>query len=312
MERPATLANDVPVVYVAGSMYSGTTLLGRMLGELEGCFFAGEVGHLWDYGLTRNERCGCGEPVRSCRLWGAILEEAFGSVAAVDVDWLAAVKTRLLALRRLPQVVLGHVGLGPLAGDVAGLREALGRVYPAIRTVTGSRVVVDTTKSPAYAFLLDGVAAIELRVAHVVRDPRGALFSELRRGDRLGPAAFLLVYDAWNALSELGWRWRSPYVLLRYEDLVRTPRATFANVAAFAGLSAAGLDLDGRRVTLPATHAMDGNRSRFTTGVVDLQLDAEWRARLPRRLRLLANGLTWPLLVRHSYAPRRRGRTAAS
>ena len=50
---------------------------------------------------------------------------------------------------------------------------------------------------------------------------------------------------------------------------------------------------------------MDGNRSRFTTGVVDLELDDEWRANLRWRLRMLTNGLAWPLLLRHSYAPRR-------
>lgn len=312
MEEPATRAEEVPVLYVAGSMYSGTTLLGRMLGELDGCFFAAEVAHLWDYGLTRNERCGCGEPVRSCQLWRAILEEAFGSLASVDVEWLAAVKSRLVSIRRLPQVLAGHVGRGPLAGDVAGFREALGRLYPAIRTVTGSRVVVDTTKSPVYALLLDGVAGIELRVAHVVRDPRGALFSQLRRVDGFPPTTFLLLYDAWNALTELGWRWRSPYLLVRYEDLVRTPGETFAKVARFAGLAAGELDLDDGRVRLPATHAIDGNRSRFTTGLIDLEIDDEWRGRLPWRLRMLTNGLTWPLLVRHSYALGRLGRTVAS
>jgi hypothetical protein len=312
VEQPTTRAEQVAVVYVAGSMYSGTTLLGRMLGELDGCFFGAELGHLWDYGLTRNERCGCGDPVRSCALWREILEEAFGSLAAVDVAWLAAVKSRLIMVRRFPQVLAGHVGRGPLAGDVAGFREALARLYPAIRAVTGSRVVVDTTKSPAYALLLDGVAGIELRVAHLVRDPRGALFSQLRRDDGFPPATFLLLYDAWNALSELGWRWRSPYLLVRYEDLVRTPGETFAGIARFAGLVAEELDLDDGRVRLPATHAIDGNRSRFTTGVIDLEIDDEWRARLPWRLRMLANGLTWPLLVRHSYAPRRPGRTVAS
>ena len=50
---------------------------------------------------------------------------------------------------------------------------------------------------------------------------------------------------------------------------------------------------------------MDGNRSRFTTGVMKLELDDEWRASLPWGLRMLTNGLTWPLLPRHAYAPRR-------
>lgn len=311
MEERAPTADALPVVYVAGSMFSGTTLLGRMLGELDECFFAGELAHVWDYGLTRNERCGCGAPVRSCRIWHAILEEAFGSLAAIDARWLAAVKERLIQVRRLPQVLAGHAGRGALADDVAAFREALGRLYPAIREVTGARVVVDTTKAPTYALLLDGTAGIELHVAHLVRDPRGSLFSLLRRDDRVSPTTFLLLYDAWNAMSELGWRWRSPYLLVRYEDLVRTPRETFAQVARFAGLVPGRLDLDNGRVDLPAGHAMDGNRSRFTTGVIDLELDEEWHEHLPRRLKMLANGLTWPLLVRHAYAPRRRGQRAS-
>ena len=51
----------------AGSGRSGSTLITTVLGQLDGCFAAGELRYLWQRGMVDNRPCGCGAPfVTSC------------------------------------------------------------------------------------------------------------------------------------------------------------------------------------------------------------------------------------------------------
>ena len=47
--------------------WSGSTLLGNVLGELDGAVHVGELRALWDEGLLAGGTCGCGLPLGSCR-----------------------------------------------------------------------------------------------------------------------------------------------------------------------------------------------------------------------------------------------------
>src|SRR5207249_8771406 len=79
-------APAVKVLYVAGSGRSGSTILDRILGQVDGFFSAGELCNLWGRGLLARRRCGCGTPVPDCPVWGAVLAEAFGGADQVDAE----------------------------------------------------------------------------------------------------------------------------------------------------------------------------------------------------------------------------------
>ena len=68
--------DEIKVLFLAGKGRSGGTILASLLGQLPGFFNAGELNKLWDYVLMPNYQCGCGEPLRSCETWSAILAEA--------------------------------------------------------------------------------------------------------------------------------------------------------------------------------------------------------------------------------------------
>jgi hypothetical protein len=62
-------AAAVKVLYVAGSGRSGSTILDRTLGRVDGLFSAGELCNLWGRSLLARRRYGCGIPVPDC--WAA-------------------------------------------------------------------------------------------------------------------------------------------------------------------------------------------------------------------------------------------------
>src|SRR5438067_3812716 len=141
----ARVAEPVRVLYIAGLPHSGSTVLARVLGEVDGLFAAGEVYALSER-IAYGDRCGCGELLGECPFWTAVLRRAFP-----DGDGLPRVRTerRWIRGRTLVPLVFGRD-----RERLRAYRDDLARLYRAIASVSGARVVVDSSKSPTYAWIL--------------------------------------------------------------------------------------------------------------------------------------------------------------
>ena len=153
---------------------------------------------------------------------------------------------------------------------------------------------------------MDGV---DLRVVHLVRDPRAGAHSRLRSAERIGQPPPLSIprvavtWNLWNLAVEALWR-RGPYLRLRYEDFAADPAGAAERVAAFAEVPYAGVRFTAPNVVhLAPTHSVAGNRSRFLTGEIEIRLDDEWRSspRLSARDRRTIDAVTWPVRRRYGY-----------
>lgn len=311
-----TTEGKVTVLYVGGMPRSGSTLLDLMLGELAGHCEVGEVFYLWQSGVERNFRCACGEPFAGCPFWSKVGELAYGGWSAVDLAEVYRLQRRVDATSRVPLVLA--------AGLLPGFRRSLDRyiaivtpLYRAVAEVSGAPVVVDSTKRPSLAYILRRAPGIDLRLVHVVRDPRGVAYSwsqavELPEGTALRKhmktRSPVLIGRRWvtvNAmLAWLGWL-GVPRVRLRYEDLVREPRAVLTRVAALTGDVTGQRDplgfLDGTTFTHRGSHTVAGGRIRMRHGAITLVLDEKWRREYaPSRRRLVA-ALTWPFRWVYGY-----------
>jgi hypothetical protein len=198
---------------------------------------------------------------------------------------------------------------------------AISRIYTAIRAVAGARVVVDATKVPPYAFVVRGIDDVDLRIVHLVRDPRGVAYSWLkwkRRPevqdmqafmDRYGPVSSAVRWLDCNVLMHNLVGEEVPGLLVKYEDLVARPREIVQSVVRHAGEPAEdGLIedlLDGRR-PIRQNHSVAGNPMRFDNGPLRLRLDDEWRSQMRWRDRVIVTALTSPLLGVYGYRVRTR------
>jgi hypothetical protein len=305
----------VPVLYIGGVGRSGSTLLERMLGQLEGVWPVGELVHVWERGLRQNYHCGCGERFGDCPFWRRVGEAAFGGWDALDLAEILALRrvvdrTRNAPLLGLPEAITPH------RAQVRRYRELLGRLYRGVWLAAGRPLLVDASKHASHAFLLRGASGLDLRLVHLVRDSRAVAFAwtkRVRRPEVAGAEVHMATYHplrvgarylGQNLLFHLLAAQGTPTLLLRYETLVAEPAAQLARVLDHAGRPAGdgGLGFVGDGwVELGASHALAGNPMRFRHGRVPLRLDDEWRARLRRRHRLAAAGPTWPLLLRYGY-----------
>jgi hypothetical protein len=308
------VSNDrVKVLYVVGLGRSGSTILSNSLGQIPGFFSGGELNFIWRHNVIENRLCGCGRPFRECPVWTKVMDEAFGGMDGVDPREMMRLQNSGTRTRHIPSM-LTERGRRSLAERLEKLLISYGRLYEAIGTATGSRVVVDSSKEPAHGFAMGMVPGVDFYVLHLIRDPRAAAYSWSKKKPqpdtdtrehmvRFSPTKSSALWDSWNASAEALWR-RTPerYLRLRYEDFVSGPRKSFERILHLVGEPDAEPPLVGEReVKLGVSHTVSGNPNRFETGAVELRTDREWISRMNARDKALVTALTFPLLKHYGY-----------
>ena len=187
------------LVYIGGYGHSGSTLLEYLMTGCPEVIACGEVVNA-RLEQTSARTCSCNRLSDDCPVWRFISDPALpvGSWSHEDLDMK--------------------------------LLEQVGSDYD---------VVVDSSKTAwrasATPFKLRRRLERDFHLVHVVRDPRAVCWSLLKREKRVGRqsndtllcAETTLGWNFANLACEL-FRWRHPeqYCRIRYEDLVRDPRAT--------------------------------------------------------------------------------------
>ena len=310
-ERPTT------VLYIGGTGRSGSTMLANVLGEIPGFVSVGEVRFLWQRGVLQDRLCGCGAPFSRCRFWADVLDITLGPCTARQRTELALRLhddlQRRTRLRTLPHHLRHHAGADPTPFDE--LEDVLGRTYAAIAAVARADVVVDSSKLPTYAALLDDLEEVDLHVVHFLRDPRAAAYSwrRLKAQPDLGPGAFMerrgagksaLLWAVWNRSLELLVADRPrAYARVTYEACLADPRGQVEQLLDDLGVPG---DLDdvfaaADVIRLSQNHTVAGNPTRHHRGLVRLVADSEWEHHMSATDRGTVTALTWPALRRYGY-----------
>ena len=302
---------SVKVLYVVGLGRSGSTILANSLGQIDGFFSGGELNFIWKHNVLENRLCGCGRPFHECPVWTEVMGEAFGGMEGVDAREMMRLQSQGARTRHIPMMLFSR-GESVLRERIGKLLANTGKLYTSIANATGSRVIVDSSKEPAYGYTVGMVPEIDLRVLHLIRDPRAAAYSWQKKKPqpdtegrefmhRMSPAKSAALWDSWNAASEALWR-KDNYLRLRYEDFVADPRTSFTRILDLLDERDAGLPLAGyREVKLGVSHTVSGNPNRFDTGAVELRSDEAWKERMNPKDRNLVTALTFPLLYRYDY-----------
>jgi len=292
-------SSDVKVLYIAGWGRSGSTILTSVLGQVDGFFAGGELRYLWQRNLSEGHDCGCGRSFGECEVWRGIVRRAG---IERDGSQMSPLVDRAVADRRIPSMMTRGGGDRLVAGLGAG-RDKLLALYRGIRDEVGCRVVVDSSKVPPYGLLLDRMPGIDLRVLHLVRDPRAVAYSWLRKKMQKDVGRPMIQRSAF----ESGWRWavrnaevdllwrgnRGKVLRMRYENFIDRPEACLREILCLVDEDDASLPIARPGVvTLGVTHTSSGNPNRFQTGETELRRDDEWRRRMRRRDRWTVSLMT--------------------
>jgi hypothetical protein len=304
----------VPIVYIGGCQRSGSTLLDRMLSQIAGHQSAGEVVHLWVRGVGGNELCGCGATFLDCPFWSEVGRVTFGGWDHLRIQEIVDLQRRVDRNRYIFFMLVPGVWRR-YDRELRAYTTVLERLYHGIHQVGGGATIVDSSKHSSTAFLLRRVRGIRLQIVHLVRDSRGVAFSllrEVRRPEVVDRPAYMhraavwrsgLEWLAFNGAFHLVRALGTPTIMVRYEDLVRSPRDVIGRILAFDGTPDVPTDawLDGGRVTLGIDHTVAGNPMRFEHGSFELKVDEAWTRSMKSGQRVMATAMTWPLLAAYGY-----------
>ena len=298
-----TMGSRTRVLFIGGEGRSGSTLLERLIAAFPGTCAVGEMKNLFERGVGHDELCGCGKPVLACELWSEVGLRLVGGWETPAGHELVEFFTEVNHRLQLPRMVIGRGAM------VERARSVLAVLYPMVAELTGSSVIIDSSKHPSWAYLLAGTPGIDLRVVHLVRHPSGVVHSWSRpvvrphagdgRGDRVMPAhsavEVCIRWDVFNVLFRRLAR-RVPTVVIRYEDYVDDTDGALRTC-----LGLAGLDFVRRPTEVGSGHGIAGNPSRFTADVSRISRDDQWVVQMGRARHALVSAMTWPIRAGYGY-----------
>ncbi len=286
----------VPVLYLAGTSFCGSTLLSFIMNTHPDVVSIGEISP------TRvaegpEYRCSCGALLKDCPFFRQVREVMAGrfEVTMDPVYW--DLRHRASPNRYLDYFLTSYTLPSRMARarDVArewssrfrkGINHHARRNEAFIRAVlqvSGKRLFFDATKPASRIPLLRRVAGRGLLVIHLVRDPRGYALSANRhegvpwaRAARSWLRTNLAVERSVASLEHHRW------LRLRYEDLCREPARVLDRITRFAGLD----PFPSHDEHTPPAHHIIGNQMRLTADSWrTLRLDESWRRRMPPEAR---------------------------
>ena len=308
-------ANRVKVLYIGGYSRSGSTLLLRLLGEQPDVVAVGELFDVWERSYSQNQLCGCGNGFRQCDFWTQVTVEAFGCKPhEVPAAKFNRTRSRVQGYRRVPALWQRGLRSPAYQRELRSYAAVLEDLYAAARKVSGSEIIVDSSKVPQYAWVLAEANGIELHMVHLVRDSRATAFSWQRQRIRPEITAKRTYMDRhsmlrsaaeWNVFNYLLRSRRSryaSYTVIKYEDLVADPYGELQKVMGALGRAPAsvGAGTDAS-ISLGLSHTASGNPGRFRVGEIGISLDDEWARAMRGSHRRLVTAFTASGLIRYGY-----------
>jgi hypothetical protein len=287
-------APRVRYVCMPGSPYTGSTLLGFLLDAHPACVSIGAATGLTSKIDLRTYACSCGERFVDCPFWNrvaartrelgapvTVFETGYWNthVTLSDRRWLDGLLVRSLGDLRVTAARDAVVWRAPaVRRTLARARNATWSLARAVLEETRASAFIDSARDHQRPKYLMRDPRLDVRVLHLVRDPRGNTASIMKHTG----VDVMTAAKRWRHYNVEADRVRAllpedAWLRVRYEDLCREPARTLGTIARFVGVETADVPDD-----LQATdHHIIGNSMRLR-GIGEIREDRSWEAVLDR------------------------------
>ncbi len=301
------------ILYIAGTSFSGSTLLSFLVNAHPEMTSVGEVtGPIQK--LDRDQYpCSCGEAIGQCPFWRSIGEAMAKRGFEFDADhWeMAHIVGQGPKLQQLLSGSLGGNSLEqmrdavawnatPWAGEMRQRARRVGALVESVMEKMGVRVLADASKSPHRIPFLRRLGDYSVKVVFLVRDPRGFVYSNIKNHDNQPTVADSA--KVWNRISERMERQRQlladdSSIVIRYEDLCTNLTQEMNRITTMLGLDPIEMPI----LFKDAEHHIIGNRMRLSGGDA-VKLNELWRESLTKEQIEEVERLTVSNRSRYGYA----------
>jgi sulfotransferase family protein len=236
-----------------GSPFTGSTLLGALLNEHPDCASIGAATGLIQRVELASYRCSCGKLYRECEFWNQIAARtrALGHPVNVFETNFWNTHLRLSQNRLLNAVLVRSLRWDPLndvrdavVGALPGTRMAISQMgwntwslASAVLALAGKTVFIDTARDHQRPKYLARHPLLDLRVIHLIRDPRGNSASIMKHtGVDVATAARQWRHYNVEAARMRRYLPQESWMSLHYEDLCADPGSVLDRISDFLGV----------------------------------------------------------------------------
>jgi hypothetical protein len=279
----------VRYVCMPGSPFTGSTLLGLLLNEHPDCASIGAAtGLIRDIDLT-TYTCSCGRLFRECEFWidVAARTRSLGHPVNVFETNFWNTLLRLSNNRVLNALLVRSLGWTPandvrdaIVGGSGRVRRAISEagwnswsLATAVLESTGKKVFVDTARDHQRPKYLSKHPLLDVRVIHLIRDPRGNSASIMKHwGVNATAAARQWTHYNVEAARVKRYLPEQAWLTVYYEDLCADPAGMLNRISDFLGVERARSQPEPRD---PERHVI-GNPMRLRP-LSEIREDRSWQ-----------------------------------
>ncbi|WP_019503776.1 sulfotransferase [Pleurocapsa sp. PCC 7319] len=299
--------SKMKVLYISGFERSGSTIVNRVLGQIDGFVAWGELRDIWLHGIVENRICSCGHLFTDCLVWQQVFNEAFNGINKFKV--LEMIELQKLTRSMVLPHYFGLIKDKSFKKKVGQYLTNLEKLYQAIQVTTNSKVIVDSTKASWYGYILSLLPSIDLYVIHLVRNPKGICYSLEQRKLKgelecqwYNPLHASLSWNLKNYAVEMLLNSSSKrYLRISYENFIQNPQMIVEHILNFLDEKATNLPfIDSSTVKMSTDHIIAGSpSSRSDIGTVKLSLDEKWQQSMRKLDQALISISTFPIAKKY-------------
>lgn len=293
--------SKIPLIYILGNGYSGSTLLDLLLGAHPSVWTLGEAQHLLGDFKT-NRLCGCGSPIKDCSFWLSVMPNIPIDEKTYPIDYFVKYPVgnkylRWDAMQKLHGKIddrtknaifsYGHVNADYFKSVLCAAAK---------RRDSAIHWLVDASKDSDRLFWLQKSGNFDIRVIHLLKEPTAFVYSLIKRDMPHTWVKVIRMTGIWILENWISRRLCTSVIpkehafLLHYEELASQPEATLARIGKWLGLDFPPEVIRGFRKY--ENHAISGNQMRWQNA--DISLDEQWRTMLPASYQRAISIFTMP------------------
>lgn len=306
--------DKIKVLGIVGVGRSGSTLIETLLGLNYDLFPIGEFAMVWGE-IRHGFYCGCGQPFNQCEFWTKVFKESLTEREESNPEEVLEIRRKVDRNFFIPVIQNSHLQWNDFEKSLEKYTDILSRVYKSIYKFNCNKIILDSSKTPAYFHILSRIPEIELNIIHLVRDSRAVTYSwqktkqmdylltESRDMIKYGTAHSSARWVGLNLLSYTLKNQASTFTQLRYEDFVKDPsgilNTTIKDVFGEEFLNQSNIKSNS---SIQVMHGILGNPTpRKQPSVISIKPDMAWKDKLSIYKKILIFMLTWPLLLKYGY-----------
>ncbi|MDY6991469.1 MAG: sulfotransferase [Pseudomonadota bacterium] len=296
--------HKINILFIASPGRSGSTLMERVLNEFSETSAIGELGRRKE--LTKKNICLCGNRFETCPQWQKIINDP--KFKEINQEYLSLSKKYMDTSFFIKLLLRSKIDK-----EFQIYLQNLELLYHIIYKNRESNIIVDSTTHPIYGYYLSLIPSINVQIIHLIRDPRGVVYSmskvkfnknNIAWSPSISPIKSAFMWLKRNFFIEFFLRKKKrKFLRINYEDFVTQPKVVFEKISNNFKLDLKQLNIQNNKIRLKQAHLCGGNIDGFKKGdeEISLKLDDRWKREMKLKHIVLTTLITLPLLIFYRY-----------